>query len=49
MRRWQGVILIVLTMLAITAAGYADRSAEQVDKIAPPVVETASAVEWGDV
>jgi len=36
MRKWQGLILIVLALLATTAAGYVGQSVEQVDKIAPP-------------
>ena len=39
MRRWQGIILIVLSILASTAAGYAGSATERADKIAPPAVQ----------
>lgn len=49
MRKWQGIILIILTMLASTAAGYASKTAEHADKIAPPAMESNGPVERGNL
>ena len=46
MRKWQGIILIVLTMLASTAAGYARRPAEHAQKLAPPIMESSVSTAW---
>jgi len=46
MRKWQGIILIVLTMLASTAAGYAKRPTEHAEKLAPPIMETRDSTAW---